>query len=223
VKTKIFVTFIVAVYSLSGGESGPLKLRDGRSFEDWKIASSSALAVVIKYKGGLAQVPKALLPDPLRAEYPVDEALVAAERRDALESRKAAQARAAQLATARKLQREQAILPQQLNGLSGPTPNGESAILQLVSNAALNGAARYYKYEYDASARNRAWTVSVEVEPETPEQWAGFPGRYTVKGKVNIRYFDWYGSSSTRTATKEYTVIVDVINSTAKVVEVRTT
>lgn len=190
-------------------------------FENWKITGSSAQSVTIRYKGGFAQIAKSLLPEPVASKYPIDPAQLAAEQAADVESRRLAQIRAYQLSEARKLRQEQTAVPSHSTAAQA-APAGESGgILALVSETARKGAIRYFRFDFDSTARNRAFSVQVDVEPEEPEQWAGYPGRYTVNGKAFIRYYDWYWNTSTRLTTKEYTILVDAIGTSAKVAEVR--
>jgi hypothetical protein len=223
-KTSFVILLCLSISALQGAEVAPLKLSDGRVFENWKVTGSSAQSVVIRYKGGLAQIPKSLLPEPLASQYPINAAQVMADEAAAAESRRMAKARELELSDARKLRLEQTAVPIHSNRSrnAGTAVAGDQSILEIVSETARNGAIRYFKYEFDPSARNRAWSIKVDIEADAPEQWAGYPGRYTVKGKAYVGYYDWYWTSTTRQTTKEYTVFVDVSGSTAKVTEVRT-
>ena len=206
---------------LHGAEIALLKLKDGRVFENWKITGSSAQSVTIRYKGGFAQVSKSLLPEPVASQYPIDADQLAAEKAADAESQRLAQIRAYQLSEARKLRQEQTAVPSHFNAAKGAAAGESGGILALVSETARKGAIRYFRFDFDSTARNRAFSVQVDVEPEEPEQWAGYPGRYTVKGKAFIRYYDWYWNTSTRLTTKEYTVLIDATGTVAKVAEVR--
>ena len=65
----------------------PLKLTDGRVFENWTIIGETAGYVTIKYDQGADKVSKTLLPEPLRGYYPLDPVAVAAEEAESVKLR----------------------------------------------------------------------------------------------------------------------------------------
>jgi hypothetical protein len=203
----------------------PLKLTDGRVFEEWRITGESGAFVTVKFKGGLAQVSKKLLPEPQRSEYPIDPDQVKAEQAASAESRRAAAMRAAELRRERKIREEQtAITPAQQAQKQAEVQakqQQEFATSQMVFDAAKKGAERFFRYEFEPSGTSRIYAISVSVAADEPEPWPGIPGRYTVKGKGYLDYYDSFYASGFRRATKEFTAFVDVNKYSAKVVEVR--
>src|SRR5690606_22813108 len=113
--------------------------------------------------GGFAKIAKSLLPDPVASQYPIDAAQLEAEQAADVESRRLAQVRVYQLSEARKLRQEQTAVPSRSTAAKA-APAGESGgILALVSETARNGAIRYFRFDFDSTARNRAFSVQVDV------------------------------------------------------------
>ena len=133
--------------------------------------------------------------------------------------------RAAEIRQARKIREEQtAITPAQQAQKQAEVQakqQQEFAISQMVFDAAKAGAERYFRYEFEPSGTSRIYAISVSVAADEPEPWPGFPGRYTVKGKGYVDYYDSFYSSGFRRASKEFTAFVDVNKYSAKVAEIR--
>lgn len=228
--TFLRLTAVLAFISLiafagAAEQPSPLKLTDGRVLSEWRITGESAATVTIKFKGGLAQVSKKLLPEPQRSAYPIDQAEVRAEEAAKAESRRNAERRAAELRRERKIREEQtAITPaqqEQKHAEASAKQQQEIATSQMVWDSAKAGALRYFRYEFEPSLNSRIYALNVDVAADEPEAWAGYPGRFTVKGKGFIDYYDSTSSSGFRRATKQFTVFLDVNKFSAKVVEVR--
>jgi hypothetical protein len=77
-KKRLFVgliliaTFLARARAAVSPNTVPLKLTNGKTYEQWVIMSETASSVFIKFKGGAAKIAKDLLPPELLALHPID-------------------------------------------------------------------------------------------------------------------------------------------------------
>ena len=195
----------------------PLTLKDGRVFAEWKITGETSDSVYIRHTKGMAKVLKRVLPEPLRAEYPIDATLAKEERAKEAKEAKEKQAREA---SARAREAANPPVARQAARAESETENRaarELNIKQRVFAAAKARANQYFEYEYEPTSTNRILSFDVSIDADEPEPWAGIPGRYTVKGKGYLKFYQRY--SGFERATREFRVDVDVTDFAAKAVQ----
>lgn len=205
-----------------------LKLTDGRTFTDWRITDESPEYVTIRHKGGAAKVSKKVLPEPIRSEYPIDKEAAAAQRASDEVARKEREAKLAGERHLQELARQEqkahaaeAMTPGVAVNLAAGAEAEQRALFIRLSDAAKKRASRFFNYEFEPSGSSRIFSVSVSIDSDDPEPWAGIPGRYTVKGKGYLEYYGSRGYSGFDHATKDFTVILETTKFSVKAVDFR--
>jgi hypothetical protein len=158
---------------------------DGRTYRDASVISQTPRNVTIKHSGGLTSVSKQLLPESLRAAFPIDEnAAKAAEKKAAAAREAARKARNAENERLAQLQAERETIA------ASDQVKAEEAAAEEAARS-----AEYAKKAKVALERHFRKTLSssngpdrvVDVTITEIRQPSGWDDRLTVKGQVVVR------------------------------------
>jgi len=189
----IFVAALMAARVLAADFS----LKDGRVLKDASIVSQAPRTVMIKHAGGLSSVAKELLPSELQAQYPVNEAAAREAERPASLAREAAReserAEAERVARVRA-QREQMVAANESHASN--EANREDAQYAAVERDAKERAKDYFRHEYN-SGNNSNLTCECSVTLSEVRPVEGWAGRWLVKGRAYLKYYQSQGRSFT--------------------------
>jgi hypothetical protein len=174
-----------------------ITLIDGRSFHNATVLSQTGLKVTIKHDGGLVSVGKELLPIEIRTKYPVNEAAYQEEERRAEVARKRAReqekADSERIAKLSKQREESAAISQIQADRAVATEDAQYAA---VEREALARAKNYFSFEYKpANSSATSWDTSVIINEVRPVE--GWAGRWFVRGRANIKFYQSQGRSFT--------------------------
>ena len=225
-KMVVLVISVALCASLLGADkkTDTLELTDGRVLHNWRITRESGAYVTVLFKGGIAQVPKWILPEPLRSKYPLDKQAIKAAQESAqavAEADRVRTQRAAELRRQENLRNAVAVQESRsVDQAAAPREAERHALYARIYEAARGRADKYFRYEYEPSSSSRIYTISVAVDADDPEPWAGIPGRYTVKGKGYLAYYNSRYTGFDR-STKEFTVFLEVTEFSVKAIEIR--
>lgn len=88
---------------VAAARADDITLTDGRAFKDAKVLSQTPTHVTIRHAAGMNQISKAVLPDDLRAKYPIDQEAADKSRGKDAAAREENQRRVAALQEAQKI------------------------------------------------------------------------------------------------------------------------
>ncbi|HET7536478.1 MAG TPA: hypothetical protein VFJ90_08495 [Candidatus Didemnitutus sp.] len=178
-----------AVCVATAAQADTLVLTNGRTYNDARIVSASPLTVTVRHAGGFIQVDKVLLPEALRAQYPIDSAAAAAiaqqekERHDrveaiALQKREAAAALAARLEAEKKT----GVAPAETDEVIAARTR------RAAHDRALSAAGSHFRTQWTPNYGAVAIS-SLQLKIDNLDQAAGSDGqwRFTGSGSVNYR------------------------------------
>lgn len=194
---KIIPGILVAAAASAISLAADISLTDGRVFKDATVMSQTPLKVVIRHAAGLSSVTKQLLPPELQARYPVDEAAAREAERQATAASEAA--RESEKNEAERVARMRA---QRAESVAANTANAdrekafEEARYAAVEREATERAKHYFQYEYNPSNNSAStWDCSVTISEVRPVE--GWPGRWFVRGRSFIKYYQSQGRTFT--------------------------
>jgi hypothetical protein len=161
------ISALVAMALASGCCGADLVLADGRVLKEYRVVNASAGFVTVAHKTGLVQVPKALLPEDLRRQFPTTRSALETERQRFVVRKSVASSSAQYVSesTARPIQ--QPIQQQR-----------PSVEWSLFDAAVMSDAQKRY------AAQGR-YPSRMQIEEREPVQ--GWPGRYRISGRA---FFD---------------------------------
>jgi hypothetical protein len=182
---------VVALASMAipAAFSADIVLTDKQVFTDATIQSQTPRTVIIRHAGGLASVPKKLLPRELQAQYPLDEAAAQeAERKEAL-AVEAEKARQTLEAEQRAQQKEEMAKAAEMTRIR-EAKEAEELARQKTEQAQLETEIRkaivsyfYNEYTRDLFSERSCEVTLTEVRPRV-----GWGNHWMATGQAVIRY-----------------------------------
>lgn len=185
-----FALFLLTVGTLPAAPA-TITLLNGKKYEQAEVVSQTAEAVTLRYSGGIAQVDKRMLPDDLRARYPLDEKAAEAERARQERDQVRAQARAERKEEHAALSRARSN-PTPATTTTPATPSFEALEAGLTVEAR-SRANTYFRNRRYGSGSELTLVARLEIEPIEPIQ--GWSNRYRAKGVAYVQFYESSGGS----------------------------
>ncbi len=189
-----------------------LRLKDGRVLKDASLKAFNSKTVFVKCAAGLIQVRNEVFPDELQPQLKIAREETAAinsykapvrKERDPVAEAKRTAVERQQRETEKREARERAEDEEQQR-------RAAEARINLVKGAVREKADNYFRYE-DRLGSGYVAVRSLSIEMEEPEEFSGWTGRYTVKGKGHLEYYDSYrGSYSFSRANRSFIATVEI-------------
>ena len=150
-----------------------IHLGDGRLLVDASVMSESGSDVVLRHADGLVSVAKKLLPENLRARYPVFEDQPAA-------------ATAPAPAAPRK---KSSVAPGTPSGPKKSDPEPSTLSPESEKRTVIAAAESLAKNYFETKHRTIGGFVEVSLNLEAPEPVTGWSGRWRIHGFANLRHY----------------------------------
>lgn len=200
----IMLVCIAAIAAARAQEAAPVKLgdvtlTDGRAYKAVVFVSESPMRITVRHAGGLAQLEKKKLPEPLRAQYPADEA--AAERQRIAEQERRAAA-AAEYERTRPEREEKARLFKEQRMASVAFREAEERREAQARAQAYDSMKKRVQSEADDYFRT-TWrpgltaviVTDYRAKIEELAEKPGWPGQWSFSGEGYVEYYVSKGGS----------------------------
>jgi hypothetical protein len=194
---KLISVIFVAALMAARVFAADFTLKDGRVLKDAAIVSQAPRTVMIKHAGGLSSVAKDLLPPDLQSQYPINETAARESERQAVIARDAA--RQSERAEAERVARVRAQREEMVAANESHASNEvyrEDAQYAAVERDAKERAKDYFRHEYN-SGNNSTYTCECSVTLSEVRPVEGWTGRWLVKGRAYMKYYQNQGRSFT--------------------------
>ncbi len=194
-KTRsLWVMLVLAVVAQLG--AADLTLTDGRTYKNWTFLRQTPYTISLRCDKGIATVSKRLLPPELAVQYPIDEAAAEQERQQAEESRQREAAERERLRPQREAQvRAEAAAARQFEEKSARDAEKALVERERIMVRAQRYAENWFRSEYRPGGNSSTYVLRASARIISAEPAAGWPGRWTVKGRANVGYYISSGSS----------------------------
>lgn len=209
------VKMLALILALAGNLNAQIDtvtLTNGRSYKDVQIVSQTALYVTVRHSGGVSQIEKSFLPEPLRTQYPANASAAKAEAERERARRAKADAERERMRTIReasaaqqKQESEEAAAPSSVNEESEKEPADKAK--SRIRESAEIAVEAYFRKEWRPGVKP-VHVVSAMTKINTMEEPQGSGNQWTFIGGGSVIYIEGDANSSMTKGLKEQGSIV---------------
>lgn len=202
---KMWLLFPALLLAVAVHAAEPLKLGDGRQLPEWSIVAQTPGTVTVKYRGGVAKVPKPLLPADLLAKYPVEEEAAKVEAAENAEAARAYQEQVAAIEAKKEREHAERLAriaeKAAVRGSAGGSHQGQTVVVvnpaakpalsqeEKIEKSVRERADRFFRYDYQAGS-GYLYVIETSVSDLEITPKPGWMFEFTVTGKGYLQYYD---------------------------------